>query len=63
MTFMDLMDEYIDLKMQGEPASSDWRSIDEDARRRGAYRDRLASLRNELDALAGQPDTKKGGAA
>ena len=49
MSIMDMIDEYIDLKIEGEPKSSEWRSIDANAAARNRYADRLQSLRDQID--------------
>jgi hypothetical protein len=46
-----LIREYIDLKIEGPPAYSDWRSIDEGVRLEKQHRDSLACLENQIDAL------------
>jgi hypothetical protein len=49
-TLSALIDEYVDLKIEGEPAASDWRSRDDNARDRDAYYERLQNLRDQIDA-------------
>jgi hypothetical protein len=51
MNFMDLLDEYIDLKIEGEPTANEWRSISENSDARTQYHSRLGFLREEIDAV------------
>ena len=44
-----LLEEFIEAVAAGEPAGSDWLSIDENARNRKLYHARLDELRREID--------------
>ena len=55
----ELIEEFIDLKIAGEPNSSQWRSIDEDAFCRNAYYERLDELRSQIDAIAADREKNK----
>lgn len=50
MKLSEVIERFIDLKIEGEPERSNWRSIDEDARRREEYHDDLKRLRDQIDA-------------
>lgn len=50
MKLSELIEEFIDLKIEGEPAYSEWQSIDWQARAREAYRERVEFLKAEIDA-------------
>jgi hypothetical protein len=64
MKLSELIREYVDLKIEGEPSHSDWRSIDADAKMRAAHHQRLAELEDEIDATIAkaQPGATEGGA-
>lgn len=61
MKLSELIREYVDLKIEGEPAGSDWQSIDTIARQRGAHYMRLMELEEAIDAALAA--TKGGSAA
>ena len=52
MKLSELIEEFIDLKIEGAPDGSGWISIDENARRYAAYIDRLAEFRSQIDEAA-----------
>lgn len=56
MNLAALIEEFIDLKVQGEPQGSAWRSIDEDQQERDRYRTRLQELRRQIDATQGDKE-------
>jgi hypothetical protein len=50
MSFSELLTEFIDLKVQGEP-ECDWVSIDERSRIRKAYHDRIDEIKKQIDEM------------
>jgi len=52
MKLSELIREYVNLKIEGEPKSSDWVSIDESSSRRREYLDRLEELEEAIDDAA-----------
>ncbi len=50
MKLSELIRDYVDLKIEGEPQGSDWTSIESKSRRREEYRERLEELEHAIDA-------------
>ena len=50
MKLSELVREYIDLKIQGEPKSSEWSSISANHQRQQEYSDKLESLEADIDS-------------
>lgn len=51
MKLSEAIERFIDLKIEGEPERGDWRSIDEDFRRREEYHAELKQLRHQIDKV------------
>lgn len=49
MKLSELLEEFVDLKIQGCPESGNWQSIDWVADQRRNYYDRLAQLKTLID--------------
>ena len=58
MKLSEIIREYVDLKIDGEPQSSEWRSTDADFDARRRYYERLDELERAIDALV--PETSQG---
>jgi ribonuclease HI len=50
MKLSEMISEYVDLKIEGEP-SNDWASIDQESKDRAAYWTRLQELADAIDAV------------
>lgn len=50
MKLSEAIERFIELKIEGEPSFSEWRSIDSTERARQAYNKELAELREAIDA-------------
>lgn len=57
MKLSDAIREYVEMKIEGEPKSSEWQSIDAQAAERRAYHARLADLEIAIDTAAAQPSS------
>lgn len=61
MKLSKLIEEFIDLKMEGEPEGNGWQSIADMADARERYHQKLDELREAIDAHS--ITSKEGGAA
>ena len=55
MRLSELIREYVDLKVEGPPENSDWRSIYNNAASQTEYHQRLAELEDAIDATQAAP--------
>ena len=53
MKLSELIREYVDLKIEGEPAGSEWESITERSKRRYDYHARIELLEEQIDDAVG----------
>lgn len=51
MKLSEAIERFIDLKIEGEPKTSDWCSLDESHRRRLEYYAELEQLRHQIDKV------------
>ena len=51
MKLSELIRDYVDLKIEGEPKHSEWSSIDSDYCRREDYRQKLADLEAAIQEI------------
>ena len=51
MKFSELLEEYIDMRLDGEPKDNGWTSIDEMSRRSQEYYGQLEALMHEMDCF------------
>ena len=49
MKLSELIEEFIEMKIEGEPEATEWRYFDADTEARMRWRDRLRELRNAID--------------
>lgn len=61
MTLSELIREYVDLKIEGQPEDREWSSIDGNWQRREDYRTRLAEIEEQIDAIGAQHSQAAGG--
>lgn len=51
-TLAEVIEEFVDLKLAGEPAYSHWASIKHNGEARNAYYERLIHLKKEINRLS-----------
>ena len=49
MTLSALIEEFVDMKIEGEPQNSDWKSIVDCSKEREYWHNRLQELRQQID--------------
>jgi hypothetical protein len=53
MKLSELIEEFIEMKIQGEPQGSEWRSLRDNAEQRVHWNNYLQELRDKIDAAHG----------
>ena len=56
MKLSELIRDYIDLKIEGEPSDSEWCSIEQRSRNRSSYYEALDELEKAIDEFANAID-------
>lgn len=51
MLLSQLIRQYVDLKIEGEPESSNWRSLDISSKMKSDYHESLQQLEQQIDVL------------